>query len=132
MCKLHLAAFMEAENHGPGKKIAISDSKPDDFNVDGAFEAFIPANGLVDTYKKKQTESQEEASKIFVNAYSQQLDKFFAEAREDAKERKCKVTDLLPFEDGDTLLSWERANYTSYRPILARYLKENGFSIDLK
>ena len=132
MCKLYLAAFMEDTNHGPGKKISISDSKPDDFEVDGAFEPFKPGEGIIDTYKAKQIDNQDEASKAFVNAYSQQLDRFFTEAKEDAKERRCKVTDLLPFKDGDTLLSWERAQYMSYRPLLARYLNENGFSVNLK
>jgi hypothetical protein len=42
------------------------------------------------------------------------------------------IFELLPFNDGDTLLSWEREGHTSYRPLVADCLKKLGYKVILK
>lgn len=132
MKKIYLASYMETHNHGPGRKIAISSSKPDDFEVSAAFEYFIPPTEIIDSYKKIQKISQDNASEFFVSSYESQLKDFFTNVKTVAENNNTSVVDELPFENGDTLLSWERAHYTSYRPIIAKFLEEAGYDVVLK
>ena len=123
MKTIYLASFLEPENHGSGRKISIANRKPDSIEVAGAFEHFIPSNEISDTYRKKQLDSQVEASDYFQSAFKSQLDDFF---------KNVNNNDDLPFEDGDTLLSWERQGNTSYRTMVAKYLKDIGYDVVLK
>lgn len=132
MVKLYLAAYRQAENHGPGKKIALATSKPDELKVDGAFQPLIPAQNLIDEYRKKQLEDQKIASEFFVSAYKKQLKDFFGKVTADASEKSTTVAELLPFKDGDTLLTWERHGNRSIRPIVAEFLEEAGYEVVLK
>ena len=66
MITLYFASFRETQNHGSGKKIAVTTSKPDDIKVDGAFKQFIPLQEISDEYRRLQLEDQQKASNFFV------------------------------------------------------------------
>ena len=130
--KIYLASYMEPNNHGPGRKIAITDTKPKKFEVDAAFTFFIPPKKLVNEYRENQLKGQEVASKNFQNGYREQLTKFFNQLKEDSKNTGQTALELLPFQDGDTLLFWERKGFRSCRTILVDYLKEAGYDVELR
>lgn len=132
MTKIYLSSYMEPDNHGPGRKIAISDTKPKNFQVDAAFTFFIPPKSLFNEYREAQLKDQKKASDIFASGYKNQLNNFFKEVKENAKIGKTDVFKLLPFKDGDTLLCWERKGHLSYRTILADYLKDIGYEVELR
>ncbi len=132
MIKLYLAAYRQTENHGPGKKIALTTSKPDELKVDGAFQPFIPPPELIQSYLDLQLEDQNKASEFFVSAFKKQIKNFLFQAQEDAKKNNISILELLPFKDGDTLLTWERYGNRSIRPLLAELLEEVGYEIVLR
>lgn len=130
--KIYLASFLQPQFHGPGNKIAISDSKPDNFKINGAFVPFIPLRSVIDHYNNIKNENQEEAAKFFVSCFKQQLSEFLFELKEEAQKLNKEPKDILPFSDGDTLLSWERFERQSYRPIVAEFLESIGYNVELK
>ena len=130
--KIYLASYTQPDNHGPGRKIAISSTKPDELTVDGVFDHVMPSNETLQSYKDKQLVDQKQASDFFVETYEGQLKKFFKEVEKSAQTEGTSVVEQLPLRSGDTLLSWEREGYTSYRPILARFLEEVGYDVVLK
>ena len=121
---------MEPENHGPGRKIAISDTKPNKMEVDAAFTFFMPPKKLFNEYREKQLEGQSGASEHFTSGYTEQLEGFFKDAKKNADKASVEVTDMLPFQDGDTLLTWEKKGNTSYRAMLADYLRDLGYEVE--
>lgn len=129
--KLYLSSYWEKKNHGTGKLIGIAWTKPEDVSSDGFFPEFIPKKEFQDLYKKDKISNPTEAAAKFINRYSQQLDDFVEELNKLAEEKNISVQELLPFEDSDTLASWEREGYTSYRPILAATLKNLGYEVEL-
>lgn len=130
--KLYLAAYMEPEKHGPGKKIAITDKKPDNFSVNGAFPPFTPSRQLSNEYRELQALDQSKAGEHFETRYRDQLTQFVDVLVSDATKDNKDPKELLPFEDGDTLLFWEREGRTSYRKTLSEYLVKLGYSIELR
>lgn len=130
--RIHLASFMQPNNFGHGKVISITHgTKPNNIDVMGIFEPLAPPAELVSQYNSIRTSDPDNAGKLFVNTYTEQLKSFFETAKKDADEQKCSVIELLPFEDGDTLCSWERKEYTNYRKILAPFLTEAGYDVEL-
>lgn len=130
--KLHLASFMQKENFGPGRIISITESsKPDSIEVASIFKPLTPPKSLIDTYRQKVLDDPSNAGEFFRTEYGKQLDNFLEQLSLDAKENNCPIVELLPFEDGDTLASWERAEYTNYRKILAPYLEKMGYTVVL-
>lgn len=130
--KIYLASYSQPENHGPGRKIAIANTKPDDIEVVGAWSFAIPDVDLMSEYRSAQLQDQTVARKIFVEGYKRQLDNVFDSIRIDAERDGKTPVEMLPFKDGDTLLSWEREGFTTYRGILANYLEDIGVNIILK
>lgn len=130
--KIYLASYLQPENHGPGRKIAITDSKPDNINVAGAWSFAIPDAELMQNYRAVQLKDQVQAKDLFVLGYESQLDNVFGSIKIDAQRDNKQPHELLPFTDGDTLLSWEREGYTNYRNILANYLRDIGVDVILK
>ncbi len=124
--KLFLASYFEPENHGNGRKIGISINKP---NEEGpracstcqvCFDPFIPDSNAFWTYHDtKKTDPL--AGKKFSEAYKSQLENFLTE---------IEGPEDLPFEEGDTLLSWEKRGHLSYRSILATYLEKLGYEVE--
>lgn len=129
--KLVLASYFEPQYHGEGRKIGISPGKPSNlaFECNILFDYFSPGD-LYWNYQKTKNIDYEEAGKVFVSGYREQLDTFFAELKESAKEENKTIQELLPFSEGDTLLSWEKKSSTSYRAILAEYLREAGYDVE--
>lgn len=125
MTKLYLASFIQPEYHGSGKKIAVAYSKPDELQVAGVFEPFVPKESISLEYSERQLIGQAEASEFFTVAYTEQLQEFFDSIEGDPIE-------ALPFKDGDTLLTWERHGRRNFRPILAAFLEKAGYSVVLK
>jgi hypothetical protein len=120
--KIYLASYLQPQNHGPGRKIAIASSKPDNLKV-SAFVPFIPEESSIVKYNVMKQTDPKAAAEYFQEYYEDRLSSFF---------QMIVSLDQLPFEDGDTLLSWERAEYTSYRPTLAKYLEKAGYEVILK
>lgn len=128
--KLYLASFFQAENHGPGKLISVSLNKPK-VKTDGLFEDFAPSVKISDAYRKEQLVDQVKAGKNFVESYEGQLEAFVAKVQALAKENDLTAMEVLPFQDGDTLASWEREGYTNYRKTLSKYLEKLGYKVEL-
>jgi hypothetical protein len=130
--KLYLASFLEPENFGPGKIISITcKSKPKNLEVKDIYMPFTPSLDMLDTYRRKQIESQDDAGTYFAIQYNTQLKNFVDEVLRVGQEENKTPQELLPFKDGDTLASWERKNYTHYRKTLAPYLKQLNYQIEL-
>lgn len=130
--KLFLASFLQKENFGPGTVISICNgSKPRDIAVKQQFKHFIPSQDLISTYYDVVTEEPEKASKIFVSGYQKQLEEVVDSIKQEAEKEGLSPTDILPFKDGDTLCSWERAQNNNYRKILAPYLEKLGYEVVL-
>ena len=124
--KIYLASFFEPDNHGPGRKIGITPSKPKNLEYDCEFDfkPFSPGQLYWD-YHKKKTEDFDGAAQEFREKYEDQFKTFFDEVKADGK-----APEVLPFQDGDTFLSWEKRGNTSYRAVLAQYLMEAGFEVE--
>ena len=130
--KIFLASFLEPENFGPGRKLAISSSKPDLFEVDGKISYLTPSDELIENYKIKQLNDQKEASDYFNKSFYEQLKSTYVSLKSFAKENNKTEIEVLPLKDGDTLLSWERDGFTNYRGTVAGLLKKIGYEIYLK
>lgn len=129
--KLYLASFLQMENFGPGRIIAIcGGKKPNHVDVQHKFDPFIPALAIMNKYYSEKN-TNENAGAEFVEAYSKQLETFLNECLTDAKNKNMSVQDLLQFKDGDTFASWERAEFHNYRRILAGFLEKLGYEVEL-
>jgi hypothetical protein len=130
--KIYLASFLQPENFGPGRIIGICHgNKPRDVKVDTVFLPVTPSLEIIEEYNHTRTKHPKEASECFVKNYSEQLERFVQSVREAAQEDSCTVQEILPFEDGITLASWERAEFTNYRKILAPFLMDLGYEVVL-
>lgn len=130
--KLFLASFLQKENFGPGTVISICNgSKPKNIEVKQQFKHFIPSQDLINTYYDVLPTDKDNASKIFVSGYQKQLEQIINSIQEEAVKKGTSPIDLLPFKDGDTLCSWERAQFNNYRKILAPYLEKLGYEVIL-
>jgi hypothetical protein len=129
--KLYLASFFQPENHGPGKVISISVERPKGIEAAGVFVPFAPTSECLNTYRREQLENQQDASNNFVSSYKSQLDNFMNELDAASAKTGSLATEVLPFEEGDTLASWERGEFTNYRRILAEYLHKIGYEVEL-
>jgi CRISPR/Cas system CSM-associated protein Csm2 small subunit len=128
--KLYLASFLEPENFGPGRKICIVKSN----NIDkekypNLFEPLIPKAEFLNQYYTDKKENQEKAAKDFEENYRNQLRKLYSEIKQEAKNSNKNIIDILPFLEGDTLLSWERKEYSNYRKTTAVLLKHLGYEV---
>jgi hypothetical protein len=127
--KLYLASFFEPDNHGPGRKISIATNVPEDIDVDATFDMFVPL-GMGEYYRDRY--KVKNAGEKFVGSYKKQLDDMYSELSVDAAKEGKSMMEVLPFKDGDTLLSWEHAGNLSYRGILNDYLKKVGYETELR
>lgn len=127
--KLVLASYFEEENHGPGRKIGITSGKPNGVDCDFKFAPLDPGQLYWD-YKNNRDLDPKKAAEAFVNGYRQQLKSFVDDVRQNASSEEMDIFDVLPFEDGDTLLSWEHGGHLSFRAITAEYLRELGYEVE--
>lgn len=121
-----LASFFQPENHGPGRKISIAAGKPKDTQCEQAFPPLSPDQLYWDYMKNKK---DPEAGRIFAENYQQLLDAFKEDVLQEAKENNISIFEVLPFEDGDTLLSWEHKGHMTYRRMVAACLKDLGYDV---
>lgn len=121
--RLVMASYFEPENHGEGRKIGITSGKPRNVEVDFRFDSFDPGELYWD-YKNKKIDSD-----TFVSEYKRKMAEFVSDVRETAKAEGKSVEEVLPFEDGDTLLSWEHSGHTSFREFVAAALVELGYDV---
>lgn len=129
--KLHLASFIEPENFGPGRVIGIANGKkPDHVRCEAVFPPFVPSNEIHDSYYETKVKDPKKAAKVFIDKFSQQLEKFADELELKAEEQGCHVQDLLPFQDGDTLASWERESRNNYRDLIEKVLERLGYEVE--
>ena len=73
--------------------------------------------------------SPTDASKFFEDTYSLQLNSFHKDLLQQVKTSKKNIQDLLPFQEGDTLASWERSKNSHYRNKVAKFLETLGYEI---
>jgi hypothetical protein len=127
---LYLASFLEPENFGKGRVIGIAaGNKPVSVNVDTKFLPFIPLESITKEYYIQSTKDQIKASRDFITSFRKQLDDFYSLVLEKADERGVSPMEVLPFSDGDTLASWERAGRSNYRNLVGEILKKFGYSV---
>lgn len=130
--KIFLASFLQPQNFGPGRIIGIvNGARPKDVKVDVVFEPLTPPVELINTYNELRPKDGKAAGEMFVSKYTEQLEGFYESVRQAAAEAGEDITNLLPFQDGDTLASWERAEYTNYRKLLAPFLEKMGYQVVL-
>lgn len=125
--KLVLASYFQPEYHGTGRKIGVSPGKPRDIECESVFAPLVP-NNYWDYHANKKTDP--DAGRKFVEGYNAQLEDFVKEVKTEAESQGKTVQDLLPFKDGDSLLTWEKKNNLSYRAILAKYLTKLGYEVE--
>jgi len=128
--KIYLASFLEKHNFGPGRLISIADgSRPDHVKCDDVFTFMIPTPELSKQYSTMQLEDPANAGKVFAKEFTEQLDTFYDDVMEAAVDSGKAPQELLPLEDGDTLASWQREEFTHYRGTVAIYLKKLGYEV---
>jgi hypothetical protein len=130
--KIWLASVLEPENFGTHRVISIAYSEPRLTKTIGVFEPLIPLQEYQDKYKKEKDINFEKAKSEFIENYSNQLNNFFQNLQmKSLAENEKNIIDLLPFEDGDTLVSWERQENYNYRSIAATFLEKCGYEVEL-
>lgn len=139
--KIYLASYWEPENHGPGRKIGISPSKPKNlmeecgYDCDSCYEGLSPGEIYWDYFKAKKASDGDKdllkkAGDDFVSAYTSRLNEFKSAVIKSANENNTSIFDVVGLEEGDTLLSWERGGNTTYRAHTANLLRELGYEVD--
>ena len=126
--KLYLASFLEPDNFGPGRVIGIvNGNKPTHVRCDLQFKQLTPRQELTDTYNDMAVSDPKNAGKQFVKDFTAQLDEFCNEVL--AAADGADPQEVLPFQDGDSLVSWERANFTNYRSLITPFLEKLGYEV---
>lgn len=128
--KIYLSSYKEIENHGKGKKISITTSKPEGSGFE--FKPLIPIPALIKKYEKEKFLDQKMAVLNFNKSYKNQLDKLKNDIYDTCKESNKHIFEVLPLENEDTLLSWERSGFSSYRHHVAEFLSDLGYEVELK
>ncbi len=130
--KLYLASFMQKENFGPGRIISITTgTKPKDITVDNIFYPITPSAELITEYRRQAETDRAAAGLAFSKAYETQLQEFLEAVQEEASNQGKAPSEILPFQDGDTLCSWERSFMTNYRKTLAPFLEKLGYEVSV-
>lgn len=130
--KLYLASFLEPHNFGPGRLISVADGdKPDHLEKECelVFPPFIPSQKTSNQYRIDSLTNPKEAGANFEKSFGSELDAFVAEVKEDAQKESSTPQELLPFEEGDTLASWQREHFTHYRGQIAKALQQLGYEV---
>jgi len=137
---LYTASYWEPEVHGPGRKIGISPSKPKNLQEECGYDCPIcheflsPGDVYWDYHKAKKAADNDDAlmkkaGDDFVAGYTRRLQDFKTTLEVEAQKTGQTIQQLIGFEDGDTLLSWERGGHTSYREHAAAFLRELGYEV---
>ena len=127
--KLITASYFQEENHGPGRKIGISPGKPNQAQCDLRFEPLDPGELYWDYHKEKKIDPKA-AGENFISGYRAQCQAFVNAVKDEVESTGKSVFEILPFKEGDNLLSWENKGNTTYRAIAAEYLRELGYEVE--
>lgn len=128
--KLYLASFLEPENFGPGKVIGVAlGQKPKHISCQDKFEPFIPKKEVLEKYYEMVTDNPTNARNYFSEEYEGQLNNFCETILAECKKQSKSIQELLPFEEGDTLASWERYKNSHYRNSIASVLERLGYKV---
>jgi hypothetical protein len=138
--KLYTACYFEPEEH-VGRPIGISGSKPKNIKEEYGYDCELchewlsPDQIYWDYIKDKKAAGDDEkklkqASENFVSRYKARLQDFRNELEKISKETGKTFQEIIGFEEGDTLLSWERGGNTSYREEAASFLRELGYDVE--
>lgn len=139
--KIYTASFWEPEVHGSGRKIGISPSKPNNLQEECGYECDIchdwlsPEDVYWDYHKAKKAAGDDsallkKAGEDFVSGYKKRLSDFKDALSKEATKTGLSIQQLVGFEEGDTLLSWERGGNTTYRTHTAEFLRELGYEVE--
>jgi len=137
---IYTASYFEPKSHGPGRRIGISPSKPKNlveecgYDCDICHEYLSPEDVYWDYHKAKKAAGDDDvmlkkAGDDFVIGYKNRLSAFKAELEKESKKTGKSIQELIGFEDGDTLLSWERGGHTTFRDHTAAFLRELGYEV---
>ena len=137
---IYTASYWEPEVHGHGRKIGISPSKPKNLVDECGYDCqicheFLSPNEIYWDYHKAKKEADgddvlmKKAGDDFVIGYIARLADFKATLEAESKQTGQSIQSLIGFEDGDTLLSWERGGHTSFREYTAAFLRELGYEV---
>ena len=138
-----LASYFEPENHGSGRKIGVSPGKPkleqiekaceekgvEPYECEFLYKKLSPGDYYWD-YMRDKKGDYKKAGEVFRESYARQLEQFADDVREKAEQEGKDVLDVLPFQEGDTLLSWEHKGHMSYRAMLADTLRDLGYDVE--
>ena len=128
--KIFLASFLQPQNFGPGRVISIADSKPEHIKPEPKlFLPLMPPVDLISRYNNLSLQDPKKASEMFVEEYKTQLKSFYKDVKLTCRELNKTPQEVLPFEDGDTLASWQRAEFTHYRKYLKPLLEKLGYEV---
>lgn len=128
--RIVLASYFEPDYHGPGRKIGISPQKPNSaVDCDFVFHDLSPGKDEYFQYHKEKKIDIKSASDNFNNHINFKLNNFLEEVKKAAENEGISVFEVLPFQDGDTLLSWERKGNLTYRDKVALVLRELGYEV---
>ena len=139
--KIYTASYWEPDFHGPGRKIGISPSKPNNlmdecgYECDLCFRDLSPEDVYWDYHKAKKAAGDDDdllkvAGDNFVDSYQERLNNLGASYIKHARETGKSIQDLIGLEEGDTLLSWERGGHRTFRTHTAAFLREMGYDVE--
>lgn len=131
--KIYLASFFEKQNHGNGRKFSVCEGFPEDVPTQGMIHYLTPSSEIIKEYhqNKLNTDISYKAGEIFELSFAKELDCLYSDLVEESKSSGKDLKDILPFKDGDTLLSWEREHYTNYRKVISKILEKLGYEVVL-
>lgn len=136
--KIYLASFLEPQNFGPGRKLAIANPVNYRGEIDGSLRFLAPKDDLLEGYKSLQYANKQLAAEMFISGYNEQLDYLFQDLQKTTKQEGldpdnfADIRSLMDLQEGDTLLSRERYAYTNYRSIVGEFLTKLGYEVVLR
>lgn len=136
---IYTASYFEPENHGTGRKIGISPSKPKNlaefgYECDICHDFLSPGDVYWDYHSAKKSAGDDDAlikkaGEDFVTGYKNRLVKFKEELEKISKNTGKSIQEIIGFENNDTLLSWERGGNLTFREHTAAFLRELGYEV---
>ena len=139
--KIYTASYWEPEFHGFGRKIGISPSKPKNLREEvgydcNLFHEFLSPEEIYWNYHKEKKEAGndeellKQAGERFTISYNERLEFFKKCLFEEAESSGKSIYELIGLKDGDTLLSWERSDNTTFRTFAAKCLRDLGYDVE--
>lgn len=139
--KIYTASFWEPEVHGSGRKICIAPSAPRNLKEEAGYECefihdYLSPGDVYWNYHKSKKEADgdaellKQAGETFVKDYQARLEEFKKDLQEKVENTGKTIEELIGFQEGDTLLSWERGGNTTFRTHTAECLRSLGYDVE--